>query len=121
MIPSLLKVPKEELGPFLDKNMPKGKGGNHYFRDATTAIFALNTGASIAAGRVNSTAAASNAAGNQNGNAVDWLKLRRKPGEPDGGLQEVYRVLTAGGRAPANCTQAGPLTVPYLTEYWYYG
>jgi Protein of unknown function (DUF3455) len=41
--------------------------------------------------------------GNGGYGAVPWLKLLAKDGAT-GGLQEVYRLNTAGGSAPATCS-----------------
>lgn len=84
-------------------------------------MFVLNDGHFVAAGRVGGCAAPSSATGNENGAAVDWLKLARKQGEVNGGIEEIYRVYTAGGRAPAACSTAGLLTVDYVAQYWMYG
>lgn len=52
--------------------------------------------------------------------AVDWLKL----GDVGGGrgLSEVYRVETAGGKAPGVCPrEGGMVVVQYAAVYWFYG
>ena len=121
LIPDFLK---DFLKPIQDLLPPKTSApsiGDHYFRDGTTAMFVLNDGKFIASGRIDGCAAPTSAAGNENGAAVDWLKLARKDGELNGGIEEVYRVQTAGGRAPATCSAAGLLTVDYVAEYWMYG
>lgn len=52
--------------------------------------------------------------------AVDWLQLTAKPAPyVSAGLSVAYRVVTAGGVAPA-CTAAGTLSVQYAAEYWFY-
>lgn len=121
LIPDFLK---KFAKPVQDLIRPKTSGasaGEHYFRDGTTAMFVLNDGNFIASGKVGNCAAPYSATGNENGAAVDWLKLVRKTGEADGGIEEIYRVQTAGGRAPPTCSTAGPLTVDYVAEYWMYG
>ena len=50
--------------------------------------------------------------------AVDWLALTAKNGSV--GLKEVYRLETAGGAAPANCTNTSMISVQYAAEYWFY-
>ncbi|KLU91477.1 malate dehydrogenase [Magnaporthiopsis poae ATCC 64411] len=47
--------------------------------------------------------------------------LNAKPGMATGELQEVYRVRTAGGSAPATCKDM-PATfeVQYTAQYWFY-
>ena len=52
--------------------------------------------------------------------AVDWLKLDAVEGSK--GLGEVYRVETAGGKAPGTCEGlVGVVEVPYAAQYWFYG
>ncbi len=120
LIPDFLK---KFLKPIQDLLPPKASAasvGDHYFRDGSTPLFVLNDGSFIAAGKVAGCAAPSSATGNENGAAVDWLKLARKQGEVSDGIEEVYRVQTAGGRAPAACSKAGLMTVDYVAEYWMY-
>jgi len=71
--------------------------------------------------------------------AVPWLKLRVQTSPPapytmenvdQNGVQEVYRVNTVGGSAPATCAAAqqqgligvegGPFQVEYAAEYWFW-
>lgn len=56
--------------------------------------------------------------GNGGLGAVPWLKLLvRDSVEAKGGLEEVYRVNTAGGTAPATCAgQAGAFQIEYAAE-----
>ena len=52
--------------------------------------------------------------------AIDWLKLVDAGGSV--GIKEVYRVVTNGGKAPADCTnQPGVVTSKYTAEYWMFG
>jgi Protein of unknown function (DUF3455) len=120
-IPKVLSTPWMSLEGILENRFPAAMAGIHYFRDGTTPKFVLNDGLFIAAGKVAGCAAPGSATGNNYGAAVDWLKLARKPTEPSGGIEEVYRVQTAGGRAPATCSKAGDLTVDYAAEYWFFG
>jgi hypothetical protein len=47
--------------------------------------------------------------------SVQWLKLVAK--FSTGGLQEVYRINTAGGKAPATCVgQPAAFEIEYATE-----
>ncbi|KAL5048746.1 hypothetical protein BDW71DRAFT_17807 [Aspergillus fruticulosus] len=49
---------------------------------------------------------------------VAWLKLKAA----EGTLNEVYRIHTAGGSAPATCEDMPEeFTVDYAAEYWFYG
>ena len=51
--------------------------------------------------------------------AVDWLKLVDAGGSV--GLGEVFRVVTAGGKAPTTCPAGGGvITVQYSAVYWFY-
>lgn len=56
--------------------------------------------------------------------AVDWLELGASGNPADfGGLKLVYRVETAGGKAPVSCRGLSGVVVkvPYAAEYWFYG
>jgi hypothetical protein len=46
-------------------------------------------------------------------------RLSAKAGYTSVGETMVYRVVTAGGVAPA-CTAAGLVTVEYAAEYWFF-
>lgn len=51
--------------------------------------------------------------------SVPWIKLDGL----EGAYKEVYRVQTAGGMAPANCSGAVAgtvFTVEYSAQYWFY-
>ena len=121
LIPDFLKKFSKPVQDLIPSKASSASVGDHYFRDGTTPMFVLNDGYFVAAGKVGGCPAPSSATGNENGAAVDWLKLARKQGEVNGGIEEIYRVQTAGGRAPAACSTAGPLTVDYVAEYWMYG
>lgn len=81
--------------------------GHHFFTDATTPFFNLDTD-SLQLGTIpcskNASVAAptGSAVGQQGEKAVTWLKLSAKEGAT-GRLQEVYRVETAGGSSPSTC------------------
>ncbi|CAD6581781.1 MAG: hypothetical protein ASARMPREDX12_000664 [Alectoria sarmentosa] len=58
-------------------------------------------------------------AGPQGYGAVDWKALTGVAGSV--GLTEVYRVETAGGKAPASCAGLGAtIQVQYAAMYWFY-
>lgn len=58
-------------------------------------------------------------AGPQGYGAVDWKTLAGVAGSV--GLTEVYRVETAGGKAPASCGGFGAtIQVQYAAMYWFY-
>lgn len=98
--------------------------GEHYFTDSTTPTFTFFSAAvgmltvegSIFLGKVEERVPApSNAAEG----AVDWLRLGVKEGTVT--YKAGYRVVTAGGKPPADCLaypQGGGLKVPYAAEYW---
>jgi hypothetical protein len=99
-----------------------GVSGVHFFLDGTTAFFNLDVSSAwkigeIPCGKNASTAAPADAPkGLKSEAAVPWLKLNAKQGAT-GGLQEVYRVETVGGSAPATC-QGMPdkFEVQYATQ-----
>ncbi|KAI1313139.1 hypothetical protein F5Y03DRAFT_338156 [Xylaria venustula] len=99
--------------------------GHHFFKNTTTPFFDLDTTRSeigeIPCSKLNSTAAPSDAPkGLEGETAVPWLLLGANS-DATGGLQEVYRVQTAGGSAPATC-QGMPASfqVQYAAEYWFF-
>lgn len=99
--------------------------GHHYFSNPTTPTFNMDTTASMQLGFApcmkNNTEAAPASApkGQQGEKAVAWLKLITK--DATGGLEEVYRVNTAGGSAPATCAgMASTFEVQYSAEYWFW-
>ena len=96
--------------------------GHHFFDEAGTPTFNLSSVDKILYGM--KTADIKAPAGANKGpagtGAVDWLQLTSKAGYKSVGCSLVYRVVTAGGAAPINCTVEGVLTVPYAAEYWFY-
>lgn len=77
-------------------------------------------------GAKNSTAPASAPKGeNGVGNgAVPWLRLPALTGQTgnNGDIKAVYRLNTAGGKAPATCESSpAAFSVQYAAEYWFYG
>jgi len=54
--------------------------------------------------------------------AVKWLQLIDDQNLSQGGVNTVYRIETAGGKAPTVC-KGKPKTfeVPYAAQYWVYG
>jgi len=86
--------------------------GHHYFTNTTTAFFDLDTSyqrlGEAPCSKKNATNAPPDAPkGRQGEIAVPWLRLTTNPeaitAQSTGGIQEVYRVKTAGGSAPATC------------------
>lgn len=90
--------------------------GHHFFPDATTAFFDLNTAThsygTVGCQKVNATDAPNKP------KDVPWLKLSSK--SRDGcTISEVYRLNTAGGVAPATCKgMQKSFEVEYAAEYW---
>jgi hypothetical protein len=83
--------------------------GKHFFTEGGIPFFNLDTPAAnigtIPCKKDASVAAPTDASKGQGGKgngAVTWLKLSAKDGAT-GNLQEVYRLNTAGGAAPATC------------------
>jgi hypothetical protein len=84
--------------------------GHHFFTTTTTPFFNLDTTAmqlgQVPCGKNSSVPAPPGAPLGQNNagyGSVPWLKLVAKTGAT-GGLQEVYRLNTAGGSPPATCS-----------------
>ncbi|GJN67267.1 hypothetical protein PLIIFM63780_004708 [Purpureocillium lilacinum] len=122
-IPSMavhFNLTDDRLGPSVLQ-----KSGVHYFTDATTAFFDLDT-PTLDIGKApceknSSGAAPSTASVGQIGEkAVPWLRLKTKEGATDD-IKEVFRVTTAGGSAPATC-KGMPATfeVQYASVYWFW-
>ncbi|KAJ6444170.1 F-box domain-containing protein [Purpureocillium lavendulum] len=92
----------DRLGPTV-----LAKSGVHYFTDATTAFFDLDT-PTLDIGQApcqkNSSGAAPSTAsvGQLGDKAVPWLRLTTKEGATND-IKEVFRMTTAGGSAPATC------------------
>ncbi|KAK4987840.1 hypothetical protein LTR66_007483 [Elasticomyces elasticus] len=101
--------------------------GHHYFLDATTPFFNMDTAEhSYGMGafkKASSSAAPSDAMKGQYGQgygAVAWLKLAAK--DTTGQVfQEVYRLNTAGGSPPSSCSgMPSKFEVEYAAQYWLY-
>ncbi|KAI9813579.1 MAG: hypothetical protein M1827_003648 [Pycnora praestabilis] len=94
--------------------------GHHYFSANGTPTFNLGSTGFLSAGKVGDIPAPASAGkGVQGEGAVDWLALTDKGGSV--GLKEVYRVETAGGKAPATCANQPPtIQVEYSAQYWFY-
>lgn len=98
--------------------------GHHYFDAAGVPTFDLGSTGLLKAKKLANIAAPATACKGANGGgdgAVDWLALTDAPGSV--GLKEVYRVETAGGKAPSSCG-GGPerhIEVQYSAQYWFFG
>lgn len=97
--------------------------GSHYFNGAKVPTFDLlsSTGLLFVGGKLANVPAPSDAnQGLTNEGAVDWLQLGDNGQSV--GVKEVYRVETAGGKPPVDCTgREGEVLVKYATQYWFYG
>lgn len=134
---TVAKISLDSFGPVLFPASPSSLiSGYHYFADATTPTFNLNVdstnlGVIFSEKKANVTAPTYAGTGADGSKAVPWLKLTAKkpPGtdsdiDPEnvGGVQEVYRVNTAGGAAPATCAgiEGTTFTRQYSAEYWFW-
>jgi hypothetical protein len=99
--------------------------GKHFFTNGTTPFFNLDTpaqqlGEAPCAKNSSIPAPADSPKGQKGEPAVAWLKLLTRAGAT-GGLQEVYRLGTAGGSPPATCAgMPATFEVQYAAEYWFY-
>jgi hypothetical protein len=101
--------------------------GDHFFSDATTAVFSFTrSGGETIVGKKSENVPAPatvNAKEMKDGmttDAVDWLKIAATEGTTNG-CKTVYRVVTAGGKPPATCEgQGSTVEVAYATEYCEY-
>lgn len=95
--------------------------GHHYFLDASTPFFNLDTDnwelGEVPASKNATVSAPADAGKGQDGSkAVAWLKLQAKEGAT-GQIQEVYRVETAGGSQPSDCVgMAAEFEVQYSAQ-----
>ncbi|KAJ9269024.1 hypothetical protein DTO212C5_4863 [Paecilomyces variotii] len=132
--PLLEQIPLDNLtsavGALRTPPAAHGHGGNlaigkHYFTDSTTPFFDFRVSGleDWAAARknasVNAPAPSTATVNDVSTPDVAWLQLIAKDGV---GIKEVYRVITAGGSAPATCEgQASSIEVQYAAQYWFYG
>ena len=103
--------------------------GHHQFTAAGVPLFMLETD-KVNYGRVeckvdSKSAAPQAAAKGTNGlGSVPWLKLNAtvtSEGTDPWAYNEVYRIHTAGGMAPKDCSGIeGSFTVEYSAQYWFY-
>ncbi len=98
--------------------------GHHYFNAAGQPTFDLGPTGLIVAKKTGGIPAPPDACagppGMQNYGAVDWLMLQDVGTGVSRALSQVYRVETAGGKAPPTCSQPGPIEIPYAALYWFY-
>jgi len=99
------------------------ESGHHFFSNTTTAVFNLDTaqhafGIGSLKKIANSSAPADAPKGPNGFGSVAWLKLG---GIQDGVFKEVYRVDTAGGQPPKNCSGvSGSFDVEYSAVYYFF-
>lgn len=83
--------------------------------DLDTTAKKLGTAGCAKDAAVNAPAESVAGQGGVGNGSVPWLKLSVK--KSTGGIQEVYRINTAGGKAPATCAgQKAAFEVQYATE-----
>jgi hypothetical protein len=95
--------------------------GHHYFAADGTPTFNLSAvGDILFCQKIATVNAPANAdIGPDGTGAVPWLMLTDKGGSV--GLSQVYRVVTAGGKAPASCQDTNLISIQYAAEYWFFG
>ena len=95
--------------------------GHHYFGADGTPTFSLSTVNDVLFGaKIASVSAPAGADSGPDGTgAVPWLMLADKGGSV--GVSQVYRVVTAGGKAPATCPDTNLISIQYAAEYWFFG
>lgn len=113
--------------------------GEHYFASNGTPTFDLTLAskyrpaaneagedfgvASFTTVGAKNSSAPANAPKGENGvgdGAVPWLKLPAS-NSTQSDIKAVYRLNTAGGKAPVNCQNSPAVfSVQYATEYWFY-
>jgi len=103
--------------------MEPGLSGRHFFLNRTTPFFDLDTPAmqlGKASCVLNSSVAAPRDAFSQgigDTAAVPWLKLVTR-NDTIGDIREVYRLHTAGGQPPQNCSgKPAAFEVQYAAQY----
>jgi hypothetical protein len=107
--------------PSADRGLPLL--GHHFFALDGTPTFSLSSVGKLLYGSKNGdvTAPSNSPEGPSGSGAVDWLSLTAKTSyDPSVGLGQVYRVMTAGGNAPATCPSTDVISVQYSAEYWFY-
>lgn len=100
--------------------------GHHYFPDPNTPTFdfRMNSNTDYIEAKKSADVPAPNYSyrgrDGQGDGAVDWLKLTKKKAAP--GLEEVYRMVTAGGNPPKTCAGMDKeFDVEYAAEYYFFG
>jgi hypothetical protein len=111
-------LPASDAAPFMGLRPL----GHHFFAADGTPTFNLSSVSNILyAAKTADIAAPLNASpGPANTGAVDWLQLSAKAGYASVGLEQVYRVETAGGNPTATCDSVGTLSIEYAALYWFY-
>ncbi|OAX81941.1 hypothetical protein ACJ72_03710 [Emergomyces africanus] len=104
--------------------------GYHFFDSTSVPVFDLLKDGHAAVEKIAGVPAPKGAldgVGKQRFGAVPWLYLAAVKGSA-GKAKSVYRVATAGGKAPATCEgwkgndgDGGVLSVQYAAEYWFFG
>ena len=96
--------------------------GHHYFNAGGQPTFDLGSTGFLTAKKVGDIPAPQGACPGSMGQgfgAVDWLALADAGGSVD--LNGVYRVVTAGGKAPPTCAgQPKTIQIQYSALYWFF-
>ncbi|KAL9131355.1 MAG: hypothetical protein Q9217_000682 [Psora testacea] len=98
--------------------------GHHFFDELGIPTFDLGKlgcleGKKVTGADLVAPASASPGQEGVGGGAVNWLKLGDAGGSK--GVDQVYRVNTAGGKAPAQCEKVDSFQEEYAALYWFYG
>lgn len=128
MLPSLAlqyPLPADNNAPLQPSNLVRS--GHHYFNSAGVPTFDLNDNLDklgmVNAKVSNKSAVPVSAVKGQNGvgdGSVPWLLLAAT-NTSNSIIKSVYRLNTAGGSPPADCSNSPAyFSVQYAAEYWFY-
>lgn len=106
----------EGLANSLFRPRPMNILGEHYFTSSGTPTFDLYD----APGRPFMFSKKAGVVPAPSADDVDWLYLTSNGSSENSIISSVYRVETAGGVQPKNCSGSGSIEVPYAAEYWFY-
>lgn len=115
----IFEMDEAKVGAYIARQMPgpdrtDNPIGSHYFSDLTTPTFDFRHGDFVAAKKLENVPAPAKLG---KWGTVDWLQLGAvRAGSVK--YSAIYRVITAGGKAPADCSgRPRAFQVPYATEY----
>lgn len=118
--PFLAQIPGKALDLQVDKIASAiGKLGSHIFNDLGVPCFHLGDVGDMQAKKIPGADLVAPKDSSSGKDGVNWLKLGDKGGSK--GINEVYRVHTAGGKPPATCEgQDDDITSLYAALYYFY-